>query len=630
MDEATNSLNKDYWDDRLGRKRLTWEGMTRLSNLGAAVSAAERAEAAADVAEHTADMRTYFTKAEADAALPMPSGTVIRVTNDPGATNNGYWVSDGSQWIWSGMQPVMRSTIGDFAQSATYVHNWNTINKSGLYRSNPTGQAPIGGPANLAHMLCEHIQGTSGRARQRAYRAGVSDPGHQEWTRTRNSNGEWTEWAALALIRDIEDMRASIGDFAQSATYVHDWNSITKSGLYKSNPTGQAPIGGPANLAHMLCEHIEGTSGRAHQVAFVGVSGSPRSFIRGRSSSGEWTEWVETVSISKDQNFNQANPGRVFRDAGRLALAPAESVDWTASSSTFFTDSVMLNGLYQQLVVDYPEYVSEENLGQDDFGNDIWEFKFSAPGFRWASPATPKNNAHPKIVIVTGTHGSEPTSMISAYLFFKELCSNWQNDERLSELRWGSELVIVPCLNPSGLNAGNRRRNGNDVDFNHNGSYGWEQLVSDYKGAAPLDQPETQISHNLPLRHPTAQTFIDFHAHENVGYNTWVGTRSETGYAILKHMLRKHQAWFYRNFEYGRTGNSSIVAATGTALTGLATDWTYSHNRKGFLLETHLAWPGSNLRNRRRIAVDSLLSLIYENWQAESRETGWVDGAPLP
>lgn len=50
MDEATNSLSKDYWDDRLGQKRLTWEGMTRLSNLGAAVAAAERAEAAADAA----------------------------------------------------------------------------------------------------------------------------------------------------------------------------------------------------------------------------------------------------------------------------------------------------------------------------------------------------------------------------------------------------------------------------------------------------------------------------------------------------------------------------------------------------------------------------------------------------
>ncbi|MGG5143879.1 hypothetical protein [Alcaligenes ammonioxydans] len=111
MDEATNSLNKDYWDDRLGRKRLTWEGMTRLSNLGAAVEAAERAEAAADAAEQVSSMSTYLTKADADAALPQSEGTYIRVTNDPDPANNGYWVSDGSQWIWSGVQPVGRRDV---------------------------------------------------------------------------------------------------------------------------------------------------------------------------------------------------------------------------------------------------------------------------------------------------------------------------------------------------------------------------------------------------------------------------------------------------------------------------------------------------------------------------------------
>jgi hypothetical protein len=115
MDEATNSLNKDYWDDRLGRKRLTWEGMTRLSNLGAAVEAAERAEAAADAAEQVSSMSTYLTKADADAALPQSEGTYIRVTNDPDPANNGYWVSDGSQWIWSGVQSASRIELSRVA-----------------------------------------------------------------------------------------------------------------------------------------------------------------------------------------------------------------------------------------------------------------------------------------------------------------------------------------------------------------------------------------------------------------------------------------------------------------------------------------------------------------------------------
>src|SRR5690606_31421349 len=101
--------------DRLGRKRLTWEGMTRLSNLGAAVEAAERAEAAADAAEQVSSMSTYLTKADADAALPQSEGTYIRVTNDPDPANNGYWVSDGLQWIWSGVQPASKAVLSKLA-----------------------------------------------------------------------------------------------------------------------------------------------------------------------------------------------------------------------------------------------------------------------------------------------------------------------------------------------------------------------------------------------------------------------------------------------------------------------------------------------------------------------------------
>lgn len=49
LDVAVNS-NADYWTSRKGQKKLTWEGLTRLSDPGAAAAAAERAEAAADAA----------------------------------------------------------------------------------------------------------------------------------------------------------------------------------------------------------------------------------------------------------------------------------------------------------------------------------------------------------------------------------------------------------------------------------------------------------------------------------------------------------------------------------------------------------------------------------------------------
>ncbi|MGO1254236.1 MAG: hypothetical protein ACTMIU_12950 [Alcaligenes aquatilis] len=59
-----------------------------------------------EVARQAANMQTYLTKAEMEAAGPQPKGTVAQVTNDPDPANNGYWVSDGLQWIWSGIQPA--------------------------------------------------------------------------------------------------------------------------------------------------------------------------------------------------------------------------------------------------------------------------------------------------------------------------------------------------------------------------------------------------------------------------------------------------------------------------------------------------------------------------------------------
>ncbi|MGN6024673.1 M14 family zinc carboxypeptidase [Alcaligenes faecalis] len=118
LDEAVNS-QESTWKDRFGVVRPTLKSAVDPTGLvQEAVGAAERAEEAADIAEHIASMGTYLTKTEADAALPKPKGTVIRVTNDPDPANNGYWVSDGSQWIWSGVQPVSVTALAGISDLA--------------------------------------------------------------------------------------------------------------------------------------------------------------------------------------------------------------------------------------------------------------------------------------------------------------------------------------------------------------------------------------------------------------------------------------------------------------------------------------------------------------------------------
>lgn len=74
-----------------------------------------------EVAQQAANMQTYLTKAEMEAAGPQPKGTVAQVTNDPDPANNGYWVFDGSQWVWSGVQPPNAEDVSKLTEKVATV-----------------------------------------------------------------------------------------------------------------------------------------------------------------------------------------------------------------------------------------------------------------------------------------------------------------------------------------------------------------------------------------------------------------------------------------------------------------------------------------------------------------------------
>lgn len=76
-----------------------------------------------EIARQAANMQTHLTKAEMEATGPQPKGTVAQVTNDPDAANNGYWVSDGSQWVWSGVQPVTHEYLEEKIEETQGVAN---------------------------------------------------------------------------------------------------------------------------------------------------------------------------------------------------------------------------------------------------------------------------------------------------------------------------------------------------------------------------------------------------------------------------------------------------------------------------------------------------------------------------
>lgn len=72
---------------------------------------------ALDIARQAANMKTYLTYAEMESAQPVTRGSNAQVTNDPDNSKNGFYVSDGSFWIKSEIQPV----TGDFVSQIQYL-----------------------------------------------------------------------------------------------------------------------------------------------------------------------------------------------------------------------------------------------------------------------------------------------------------------------------------------------------------------------------------------------------------------------------------------------------------------------------------------------------------------------------
>jgi protein MpaA len=93
-----------------------------------------------------------------------------------------------------------------------------------------------------------------------------------------------------------------------------------------------------------------------------------------------------------------------------------------------------------------------------------------------------------KVLVIGAVHGNETAGM--------------RITRRLLALGAppGTELLIVPTLNPDGVAAGTRG-NARGVDLNRNFPFDWRPLSGgEYSGPGPLSEPESRAAHRLILR----------------------------------------------------------------------------------------------------------------------------------
>ncbi len=137
-----------------------------------------------------------------------------------------------------------------------------------------------------------------------------------------------------------------------------------------------------------------------------------------------------------------------------------------------------LDYILNVLAIDFPEYVSSEQIGCDASEKfPIYAYTFEPLNYE-------------KTVLITGnTHAENDITLISLSHFLDELCRNFKEDRTLSYLRSKVKLVVIPVVNPYGF-VNKSKFNANGVDLHRNFPYKWDECISDVKGDSPADQNE--------------------------------------------------------------------------------------------------------------------------------------------
>lgn len=159
--------------------------------------------------------------------------------------------------------------------------------------------------------------------------------------------------------------------------------------------------------------------------------------------------------------------------------------------------------LYDNLVSQYPDYVSKILLGNDASGNEIYKYIFSPEGVpdHNSGMVTQGVNDYLNVLITTGTHGIEIDAIYSLAMMFEQICTNWKNNKMLEDLRWNVKFTVIPFVCPYGLQ-NLQRKNINGVDLLRNFPNAWvigshDPDSTSYRGESPLSELEAQYVYNV-------------------------------------------------------------------------------------------------------------------------------------
>lgn len=283
----------------------------------------------------------------------------------------------------------------------------------------------------------------------------------------------------------------------------------------------------------------------------------------------------------------------------------------TSYTEIYQHDSNIVYGIYDDLVARYPDYITKTELATDESGIPIFRYDFKP------HTSTTWTRSIPKIVVTSGVHGHEVSSTYAAATFFRELVDKWKEKEMLRMLRWNIHFVVVPLVNPWGLENATRK-NSNGVDLNRNFPTGWaynsDTTSQNYAGESPLSEIGSQIMNNIIANETGVLMSIDSHNFGDeslTGSAFYMGTVSDkmlvesAGQYILSHLNN------YFTIPLGTVPSFYVEDAPQGSLVN---EW----GAKGILLETKHMVNGSKEDGQKFIcdAIGNLILAVVDRYTA--------------
>lgn len=267
---------------------------------------------------------------------------------------------------------------------------------------------------------------------------------------------------------------------------------------------------------------------------------------------------------------------------------------YNASAHTLASSHALVYAFYDALVTAYPDRFAMEVLGADALGNEIRQYSYTP---QLLNSGTSSNTQWPvsarrpaKMVITTGVHGDEREAIVDVMAVMREVLEEPYFNEQIMLLSQ-ARIVIVPCINPSGIDTRNRY-NHNDVDINRNAPSQWSSTATK-PGNAPLDQLETQIACSLPSLHPDADIFIDRHNYAlTLNRSAWFAVIDETLFPSVKRLALHMQAFLPRDYAWLQGYPVRIGKNDGGTT---ARDWFEASGKPAVLIETVRETPGVDI-----------------------------------